>query len=125
MSNLPTDAELEILGVLWANGPSTVREVHERIAVSRPVTYTTVLKLLQIMHEKALVERNTNERSHVYRARVQQERTQKDLVRDLLDRAFSGSAAALVQRALAARPASDEELNEIRRLLEGMEGKGT
>ena len=122
---LPTDAELEILAVLWERGPCTVRDVHEELAPERGVAYTTVLKLLQIMHEKGLVERNTAERSHVYRARVHRERTQRDLVRDLLDRAFNGSAAELVQRALAAKPATEAELDEIRELLQGMEGKDT
>ena len=119
-AQLPTDAELEILGILWERGPCTVREVHEAL-VDKGVAYTTILKLLQIMHEKALVDRDTTDRSHVYRARVQRERTQRELVRDLADRAFGGSAAALVQRALASKPASEAELREIRELLARLE----
>jgi BlaI family transcriptional regulator, penicillinase repressor len=117
---LPTDAELEILGVLWERGPCTVRDVHEAL-VEKGVAYTTILKLMQIMHEKDLVDRDTTDRSHVYRARVQRERTQRELVRDLADRAFGGSAAALVQRALAAKPATAAELKEIRTLLSQLE----
>ena len=117
---LPTDAELEILGVLWERGPATVREVHEAL-VDKGVAYTTILKLMQIMHEKALLDRDTTDRSHVYKPRVQRERTQRELVRDLADRAFGGSAAALVQRALAAKPATAAELKEIRALLSQLE----
>ena len=120
-TRLPTDAELEILGVLWARGPSTVREVQEELSGRREVGYTTVLKLLQIMHEKGLVRRDESARTHVYEASVAQERTQNALVGDLLDRAFGGSASALVLGALAAKPASREELAEIRRLLDELE----
>jgi BlaI family penicillinase repressor len=120
-TRLPTDAELEILGVLWARGPSTVREVQEELGSRREVGYTTALKLLQIMHEKGLVRRDESARTHVYEAAVAQERTQNALVGDLLDRAFGGSASALVLGALAAKPASREELAEIRRLLDELE----
>ena len=116
---LPTDGELAILQVLWERGPSTVREVQERLGRGRAVGYTTVLKLMQIMHEKGLVRRDASERSHVYEARLPRERTQRALVKDLLQRAFGGSAAALVQRALEASPAAAADLDEIRRLLEG------
>ena len=119
---LPTEAELEILRVLWDEGPSTVRDVHDRIALERDVGYTTVLKLLQIMHEKNLVTRDTSERSHVYSARLAKERTQSALLSDLLDRAFGGSAADLVQRALDSIPADDKELAEIKRLIEERSG---
>ena len=95
----PTEAELEILGVLWKHGPSTVRTVHESLAASRSVGYTTSLKLLQIMAEKGLVRRDETERAHVYAASAPAERTQRRLVADLLDRAFAGSAARLVQQA--------------------------
>jgi predicted transcriptional regulator len=115
---LPTDGELAILQVLWERGPSTVREVHGRLGRGRAVGYTTVLKLMQIMHEKGLVRRDASERSHVYEARLPRERTQRALVKDLLQRAFGGSAAALVQRALEASPADAADLDEIRRLLE-------
>lgn len=118
---LPTEAELEILRVLWDNGPSTVRDVHERVGRRRAVGYTTVLKLMQIMLEKRLVERDTGQRSHVYTARVARGATQGALVSDLLERAFGGSAAALVQRALESSPASASELAEIRRMIEERE----
>jgi BlaI family penicillinase repressor len=115
----PTDAELAILRVLWARGPSTVRQVHEVLSRERPAAYTTALKLLQIMTDKGLVSRDERDRSHVYQARLTEAQTQRQLVRDLLDRAFGGSAAKLVMQALAARRASPEELLEIRRLIDG------
>ena len=114
----PTDAELSILRVLWERGPSTVRQVHDVLSRERPTAYTTALKLLQIMTEKGLVRRDETERSHVYHPRLSEEQTQRQLVRDLLDRAFGGSAAKLVMQALAARRATPEELVEIRRLIE-------
>jgi predicted transcriptional regulator len=114
---LPTESELEILHVLWEHGPSTVRAVHERVRSARDVGYTTVLKLLQIMHDKGLVRRDTTERSHVYEARHGRDGTQRALVKDLLQRAFQGSATALVQRALEASPADAVELAEIKRLV--------
>jgi predicted transcriptional regulator len=114
----PTDAELAILRVLWERGPSTVRQVHEVLSRERPAAYTTSLKLLQIMAEKGLVERDERDRTHIYRARLSEEQTQQQLVRDLADRAFGGSAAKLVLQALATRRASDDDLIEIRRLLD-------
>ena len=126
MSNLdltrPTDAELAILRVLWSRGPSTVRQVHEALSRDRETGYTTVLELMQIMTEKGLVERDESERTHVYQARFTQEATQQRLVSDLLDKAFGGSASQLVMRALAAKPASADELAQIRRLLDELEG---
>jgi BlaI family penicillinase repressor len=113
----PTDAELAILRVLWERGPSTVRQVHEILAGTRDTGYTTTLKLMQIMAEKGLVDRNETNRTHVYSASAAQEQTQRVLVKDLVDRAFGGSAAALVLRALA-EETSDEELREIRRLID-------
>jgi len=118
----PTDAELAILRVLWSRGPSTVRQVHEAISRDRETGYTTVLKLMQIMTEKGLVERDESERTHVYQARFTQEATQQRLVSDLLDKAFGGSASQLVMRALAAKPASADELAQIRKLLDELEG---
>jgi predicted transcriptional regulator len=115
----PTDAELAILRVLWARGPSTVRQVHEVLSRERPAAYTTALKLLQIMTDKGLVSRDERDRSHVFQARLSEAQTQRQLVRDLLDRAFGGSAAKLVMQALAAKRASPEELLEIRRLIDG------
>ena len=115
----PTDAELAILKILWDRGPSTVRQVHDELAHERQAAYTTALKLLQIMTEKGLVERDERDRTHVYRARLSEETTQRQLVRDLLDRAFGGSAGKLVMQALAARRASAEELRDIRKAIDG------
>ena len=120
----PTDAELEILTVLWSRGPSTVREIHEIIAKRRTAQYTTVLKLLQIMAEKGLARRDEKQRAHLYEAAYPQELTQKQLAGDLLHRAFGGSAARLMQGALSARKASKAELAELRKLLDDYE-KGT
>lgn len=114
----PTDAELAILGVLWARGPSTVREVHEVLADTRDTGYTTTLKLMQIMAEKGLVKRNETARTHVYSAVAGEEQTQQQLVKDLVDRAFGGSAAQLVLRALSAEGATDAEVKEIRKLID-------
>jgi predicted transcriptional regulator len=117
----PTDAELNILRVLWELGPSTVRRVQEGLNERRATGYTTVLKLLQIMTEKGLVERDETERTHVYQASLTQEQTQRQLVSDLLDRAFGGSAKQLVLQALATKKASAKEMAEIRRLLDKLE----
>ena len=117
----PTEGELAILTVLWDIGPATVRQVQETLNRRRPTGYTTVLKLLQIMTDKALVTRNEKQRSHVYRAKRSADQTQKQLVRDLLDRAFAGSTQKLVMHALAAKKASPEELVEIRKLLDQAE----
>lgn len=114
----PTDAELSILRVLWERGPSTVRQVHDVLSRERPAAYTTALKLLQIMTDKGLVRRDETDRTHVYHPRLTEEQTQRQLVRDLLDRAFGGSAAKLVMQALAARRATPDELVEIRKLIE-------
>ena len=114
----PTDAELSILRVLWARGPSTVRQVHEALADTQDTGYTTTLKLMQIMADKGLVERNETARTHIYTAIAGQEQTQSQLVKDLVDRAFGGSAAALVLRALSADDATDAELKEIRKMID-------
>jgi predicted transcriptional regulator len=106
------------LRVLWDRGPCTVRQVHDVLSRERPAAYTTSLKLLQIMTDKGLVSRDERDRSHVYHAKLTEEQTQRQLVRDLLDRAFGGSATKLVMQALAARRASAEELSEIRRLID-------
>ena len=120
-TRLPTDAELEILAVLWERGPSTVREVQEALNARKAVGYTTALKLLQIMFEKGFVDRDESARTHVYAAALEREPTQSALVRDLAERAFGGSASALVLGALSAQPASRAELAEIRRLLDELE----
>ncbi len=114
----PTDAELEILTVLWSIGPATVRQVHEVIRRRRPAQYSTVLKFLQIMSDKGLVRRDDTARAHVYQPARPREWTQRQLAGDLLDRAFSGSAKALLMGALSARKAKPEELAEMRRLLD-------
>ena len=106
----PTGAELEILRVLWRSGPLTVRQVQEALRRDPPIGYTTTLKTLQVMAEKGLVDRDESQRSHVYRARVDESQSQRRLVGDLMDRAFGGSAQRLVMQALEARPASAEEL---------------
>jgi predicted transcriptional regulator len=113
----PTDAELAILRVLWERGPSTVRQVYDVLSERRDFAYTTTLKLLQLMTEKGITVRQEEGRIHLYRAGFAQEDTQQRLVADLLDRAFGGSSAKLVVQALAAKPASAEELREIRQLL--------
>jgi BlaI family penicillinase repressor len=119
----PTEAELAILRVLWERGPSTVREVQEPLHEERGTGYTTALKLLQIMTEKGLVQRDESQRTHVYEAAVSEDHTQRQLVRDLLDRAFGGSAQKMVMQALSARRASPAELAQIRKLLDELEGE--
>jgi len=118
----PTDRELAILSVLWERGPSTVREVHEALHPEDETGYTTTLKLMQIMVEKgSLVREEEDSRRHIYRPTLSEERTQKQLVQDLLDRVFAGSAEKLVLRALSARKVSPDELKRIRKMIEEME----
>lgn len=112
----PTDAELAILQVLWDQGPTTVRQVHEALE-ARETGYTTTLKLMQIMAEKGLVSRDESARTHVYTAKYTRDETQQRLVTDLLDRAFGGSAAALVMQVLSSQQASAEELRDIEQLI--------
>ena len=114
----PTDAELAILGVLWQRGPSTVREVHDELSSSQETGYTTVLKLLQIMTDKGLVVRDESQRAHVYSSSESEQRTQRRLIGDLIDRAFGGSPSKLVMQALSASKATPDELTAIRRLLD-------
>jgi len=113
----PTDAELEILTVLWTTGPATVREIHSVISRRRTAQYSTILKFMQIMAEKGLVDRDEKERAHIYKAARPREWTQKQLAGDLLERGFAGSAKALLVGALSARKATKEELAEMRKLL--------
>jgi len=120
----PTSAELEILDVLWQKGNATVRDVHNEINARRPTAYTTVLKLMQIMFEKGLVRRDPQGKAHIYRPAQSQQQTQKRLVSDLLDKAFRGSALKLVQHVLETKPATAEELAEIRRMINEAEAKG-
>lgn len=113
----PTEAELAILRVIWIDGPSTVRHVRDALDRARPTLYTTVLKMLQIMTVKGLVRREEDGRTHIYQSCLSEERTQRQLVRDLLDRAFGGSTSKLVMQALATTRASAAELKEVERLL--------
>lgn len=120
----PTAAELEILDVLWQKEKATVREVHDEINARRLTAYTTVLKLMQIMLEKGLVRRDPQGKAHIYSPAQSQQQTQKRLVSDLLDKAFRGSALKLVQHVLETKPATAEELAEIRRMINETEAKG-
>ena len=113
----PTEGELELLTILWKRGRSTVREVFEEVSAKRPIVYTGVQKIMQIMLEKGLVIRDETDRAHVYSAAVAKEETEQRFMRDLSDRFFSGSAAQLALRALEMEPASEEELSEIRKLI--------
>ena len=118
----PTEAELAILRALWTTGPATVREIQQSMNEVKPTGYTTVLKMLQIMTEKGLVERDESVRPQVYRTRNTQEHTQRQLVRDLMQRAFGGSVKALVLQALAGKKSSPEELAAMEELLDKFEG---
>jgi predicted transcriptional regulator len=123
MSPRPTDAELNILRVLWSRGPSTVREIAAELNRDREVGYTTALKLMQIMTEKGLLLRDESNRTHIYRPKFTEEKTLRQLMKDLLDRAFGGSAQKFVMQALSAKKASREELDEIQKLLDSMKGE--
>lgn len=118
----PTDAELEILQVLWEKGPSSVRFVNDELSERRDVGYTTTLKLMQIMFEKGLVTRNTDARSHIYEAAIDKDETQRTLLDNFVDNVFSGSAMNLVMSALGSHQASKEELDQIKALIERIEG---
>ena len=118
----PTEAELSILKVLWRQGPCTVRQVWDQISPEQRTGYTTVLKIMQIMVEKGLLERDERQRSHVYKPRQTQDQTQRQVVGHLLERLFAGSAPRLVMQLLATRKATPEELAEIRKLLDQAEG---
>ena len=113
----PTEGELELLGILWEKGPATVRDLHQEIGSRRGIGYTSVLKLLQIMTEKGLVEREESGKAHIYRAAASQQETQTQMLRDMSDRLFAGSAAQLALHALALEPVSDQELEELRNLI--------
>jgi len=117
----PTDSELEILQVLWQNGPVTVRYVHEQLAKNKDVGYTTTLKLLQIMQEKGFVSRTEESRSHLYTAAVGQTETQQTLLSRFVDNTFGGSTTQLVMQALGNHRASADELQQIRELLNQIE----
>ena len=118
----PTDSELQILQILWKSGPSTVKTIHEELSKDKDAGYTTTLKIMQIMHEKGILDREKDGRTHIYHARVSKEDTQKQIVKKLLDTTFSGSAAQLVMQALGNHKTSEEELKQIRKFLDNMEG---
>jgi len=118
----PTEGEMEILQVLWQKGLCTVREVHEALD-KKDSGYTTTLKLMQIMHEKGMVERDTNQKTHIYKAIVNQDKTEKQLVNKMIDNVFNGSAARLVMQALGNHSASADEIEEIKKYLEKLEKK--
>ena len=120
-SDKPTAAELEILSVIWELDAATVREVHEVINARKPTGYTTVLKTLQIMDEKGLVERDKTSRAHVYRAKTKQKETGKQMLSDVLQKVFGGSALKLVQQVLETETTTPDELKEIRRMIERAE----
>ncbi|UYQ94284.1 BlaI/MecI/CopY family transcriptional regulator [Chitinophaga horti] len=119
----PTESELEILGILWEKGPSTVRDVHEILEQRKEAGYTTTLKLMQIMHDKGLLSRDTSSKTHIYQALVSQEKTQQQLLNKMIDTVFNGSASQLVMQALGHHRSSPEELDAIRRYLSDMEKK--
>jgi predicted transcriptional regulator len=118
----PTKLELTILRVLWERGPGSVREIQARLSETRETGYTTALKMLQIMTEKGLVERDETVRPQIYRAKFSQEKTQKQLLQDLLQRAFGGSVKALVMQAVSTRKSSPKDLEAIEKLLDRFEG---
>jgi len=115
----PTEGEMEILQVLWQKGLATVREVHEALN-KKDSGYTTTLKLMQIMHEKGLVERDTNQKTHIYKAIVSKDKTEKQMVSKMIDNVFNGSAARLVMQALGNHSASAHEIDEIKKYLDGL-----
>ncbi|HEX3941617.1 MAG TPA: BlaI/MecI/CopY family transcriptional regulator [Acidobacteriaceae bacterium] len=118
----PTEGELELLRILWKKGSATVRELYEEVNKARPLGYTSVLKLLQIMTDKNLVQREESGRAHIYRTTATQEETQTQILRDLSERLFSGSAAQLAMHALSMEAADARELEEIRKLIERRRG---
>ena len=117
----PTEAELEILQVLWSHGPATVRFVNEKLNEARPVGYTTTLKIMQIMNDKGLLQRDNSQRSHLYRSNVKESDTQRALLDKFMNTAFGGSAMKLVMQALGNHKASKEEIDRIRQFLDQME----
>lgn len=119
----PTESELEILQILWEKGQATVRDVHEILEKNKDAGYTTTLKLMQIMHEKGLVARDTSAKTHIYKALVNQERTQQQLVNKMIDNVFNGSAARLVMQALGNHSASRDEIDSIKKYLDELSNK--
>lgn len=128
MKKQPTIAELEILQVLWEEKTATVREVYETVSANKPLTYTTILKLMQIMTEKGLVERKEQGKAHLYRAKIARDETQKSFLEDLIEKVFCGSAMQLVQHIVDSKKTSPEEMKKIRKMInqaekEAREGK--
>lgn len=121
MKQKPTKSELEILSVLWKRGEMTVREVFEAINLQKKSSYTTVLKMLQIMHEKNMVERNEEKKAHIYRAKIKQNETGKQMLNEVMNKVFGGSALKLVQQVLENEVTSAEEMSEIRKMIEQAE----
>jgi predicted transcriptional regulator len=119
----PTEVELQILRILWELGPSGVRPIHARLEAEKGTNYSTTVKMLSVMLEKGLVTRDEAERPHVYRAAVSQDRARKKMLHELIDKLYDGSASSLVMHALSSQKASPDELNEIRRMLDELEGK--
>ncbi len=119
----PTESELEILGILWERGASTVREVHEILEQSKEAGYTTTLKLMQIMHEKGILSRDASAKTHIYEASISRESTQQQLLNKMIDTVYNGSATQLVMQALGHHRSSQEELDQIRQYLNEMEKK--
>lgn len=123
MKPKPTSSELEILQILWENGPSSVKFVNEKLSENKEVGYTTTLKIMQIMHDKNLLTREKSGRSHIYKALTKEKETQKVLLDKIMDTAFGGSASKLVMQALGNRKTSKEEIDEIRELLDKLENE--
>ncbi|MFT7643562.1 MAG: BlaI family penicillinase repressor [Pirellulaceae bacterium] len=117
-SSQPTDVELQILNILWELGPSTVREIHNRMMEAKETVYSTTVKMLLVMLEKGLVKRDDSVRPQIYRSARSQQKTQKGILDDLIHKVYDGSAKSLVMQALSAGPASKEDLAEIRNLLD-------
>jgi predicted transcriptional regulator len=121
----PTESELEILNILWTEGPRTVREIHEELEKSKSAGYTTTLKLMQIMHEKGMLTRDITSKTHIYKAAINQEQIQEQIVQRVIDTAFNGSAMHLVMQALGNNKTSKDELEQIKEYLEQIEKKTT
>ena len=122
-SDQPTEVELQILNVLWDHGPSTVREIHNQLSQHKDTNYSTTVKMLSVMLDKGLVVRDENSRPQVYRTAATRQKTQKRMLGELLDKVYDGSSKTLMLHALSSKKASADELAEIRRMLDEMEGK--
>lgn len=122
-SSQPTDVELQILRILWTEGPSIARAIHERLQEEKQTTYSTTVKMLSVMLDKGMITRNEQARPQVYQAAVTQQRTQKRMLRDLIDKVYGGSAKSLMLHALSSTRATAEELNEIRQWIDQMEAE--